>query len=416
MKGTTQQITPRRRRRTRWSYAAGKHGSRVSAFVERNGRLYGMAKGKKVTLELWDSPANRERAEAWADDQADQLRKGLESVADPVPTVAKVFALYLATQTPRKKSATTRYQDERAAEMFTRVLGAGKDLRHITLDAWQRFIDARASGAIDPRGRPVPTPVKKEDPQRRTVRPRAVEGDLEWLRLVIRWAVKWRDESGRYLMAEDPTRGYAIPTEKNPRRPIATQDRYELVSAQAPTVDADLVDLLAIVNGSGHRIGAVLELRGSDLRHEKTTLYPEGATRWRADADKIGKEWIVPNSPALRATFDRLLARRPVIGDGYLFPHPALPGRALTYDLACVWLEKAERLAKVPKLTGGRWHPYRRKWGTERKHLPVQDVAFAGGWKNTATLATIYQQPDPVTTYRVMSEPVALRDRKAADA
>lgn len=47
-----------------------------------------------------------------------------------------------------------------------------------------------------------------------------------------------------------------------------------------------------------------------------------------------------------------------------------------------------------PKLNGGLWHPNRRKWETKRKHLPVTDVAAAGGWKDVNTLLSCYQQPD----------------------
>ncbi len=34
----------------------------------------------------------------------------------------------------------------------------------------------------------------------------------------------------------------------------------------------------------------------------------------------------------------------------------------------------AQKLAGLELLDGGDFHPYRRKWATERKHLPVQDV------------------------------------------
>jgi hypothetical protein len=46
------------------------------------------------------------------------------------------------------------------------------------------------------------------------------------------------------------------------------------------------------------------------------------------------------------------------------------------------------------KLDGSLWHAYRRKWAIERKHLPLKDVAAAGGWKDVNTLLEIYQQPD----------------------
>ena len=55
---------------------------------------------------------------------------------------------------------------------------------------------------------------------------------------------------------------------------------------------------------------------------------------------------------------------------------------------------KAEKLAGLPKLAGGRWHPYRRLFATELKGVPVQDVAAAGGWKNVETVQRIYQQSE----------------------
>ncbi len=63
------------------------------------------------------------------------------------------------------------------------------------------------------------------------------------------------------------------------------------------------------------------------------------------------------------------------------------------------------------KLTRGVWHPYRRKWATERKRLPVIDVAQAGGWSDTQTLLTCYQQPDPETLLTVVSESRKVRER-----
>jgi hypothetical protein len=58
-------------------------------------------------------------------------------------------------------------------------------------------------------------------------------------------------------------------------------------------------------------------------------------------------------------------------------------------------LVRAERLAKLPKLLGGVWHPYRRLFATERQSLSDVSVAAAGGWRPTKTLK-IYQQIDPV--------------------
>jgi len=74
------------------------------------------------------------------------------------------------------------------------------------------------------------------------------------------------------------------------------------------------------------------------------------------------------------------------------------------------WLTVAEQKAKIEKLVGGLWHPYRRKWATERQHIPLKDVAAVGGWTDTETLLTRYQQADPTTMLAVMSEPTKVRE------
>lgn len=95
-----------------------------------------------------------------------------------------------------------------------------------------------------------------------------------------------------------------------------------------------------------------------------------------------------------------------------LFPSPMDPANPLGYEIASKWRRRAEKLAKLPKLDGALWRAYRRKWARARKHLPVQDVAAAGGWRDIGTLQRIYQQPDPATLYRVMSEPAELREAR----
>ena len=64
-------------------------------------------------------------------------------------------------------------------------------------------------------------------------------------------------------------------------------------------------------------------------------------------------------------------------------PSPTVPGMltSVSYYRASFWLRRAEKLAGLEKLKHGLWHPYRRKWATERNHHPDKDVAEAGGWK-----------------------------------
>ena len=80
------------------------------------------------------------------------------------------------------------------------------------------------------------------------------------------------------------------------------------------------------------------------------------------------------------------------------------------------FLRRAETAAGLEKLLGGLWHAYRRKWATERKDLPLKDVAAAGGWKDVTTLLTCYQHADEATMLRVMESPVKLISRQAGSA
>ena len=71
----------------------------------------------------------------------------------------------------------------------------------------------------------------------------------------------------------------------------------------------------------------------------------------------------------------------------------------------------AEQRAELPKLDGSSWHAYRQAWASSRKHLPLADVAAAGGWKGARTLLGIYQQADMGTMLAVMSEPRKVTER-----
>jgi len=83
------------------------------------------------------------------------------------------------------------------------------------------------------------------------------------------------------------------------------------------------------------------------------------------------------------------------------------------YERASNWLLRGEKLARVGKQDGSLWHAYRRKWATERKHLPDVDVAAAGGWKETTSLKGCYQQVDEATMLDVVLGGGELRERKA---
>ncbi|MFQ5888817.1 MAG: tyrosine-type recombinase/integrase [Gemmatimonadota bacterium] len=409
-------------RRQLWSHSVGERPNVVRVFERTpGGILYARvwsptARGgeggwRKRSLAHRD----RDRAKQYAHEQHAKLRQGCDDIRAGKVTLARLFSLYRTHRTPKKRPGG-RQADERRIELWTRFLGVDKDPHRVTLAEWERFIDLRSSGALDAHGELV------SEGKRSPARARTVEADLRWLRWCLNWGTKWRDREGRYLLRENPVRGYEIPTEKNPRRPVATRDRYEALREVTDHVTMEtrwegrrevrrsyLSELLDIAVGTGRRLSAICRLRFGDLRPE---VPPHGAIRWPADTDKTGRESVVPISPLVRAALDRVLMERPGIGDAYLFPSPTSPGQAISRHLADAWLREAEKLAGLGTQEGSLWHAWRRMWATERKHLPAVDVAKAGGWSGPETLANVYQQADHETMLAVVLGGGELREAK----
>ena len=248
-----------------------------------------------------------------------------------------------------------------------------------------------------------------------TVREGTIEADLRWLSVVLRWAMGYRT-NGRPLVDANPLAVLKRPKPKNVRRPVASHDRYVRTLQHADAVDPGgrLACMLSLARYTGHREGAICQLRVSDFLRTKDDVqgalaalglderqaehFPHGGIRWRAETDKQGNDHVTPLGGDARAALDTYLSRNPRLGEAPLFPAPMDPARPIDATLAARWLMEAQELAGLPPLSGGRWHPYRRLWATERRHLPAQDVAAAGGWTDTAALTEIYQhaQPDKI--------------------
>ena len=133
--------------------------------------------------------------------------------------------------------------------------------------------------------------------------------------------------------------------------------------------------------------------------------------RWRAEADKKGKQWIIPIPIAL---CDELHGYRVKVGGdfgGSVFPSHQDSSQPVSRDAFGHWLAEAERQAGLEKLDGSLWRAYRRAWATGRKNLPVVDVAAAGGWSDIGTLLKCYQHADDETLLQVMSHPKKIMEK-----
>jgi integrase len=191
-------------------------------------------------------------------------------------------------------------------------------------------------------------------------------------------------------------------------RYLATRAALHELAAQAET-EGDRVRwvkielALVLAEATGRRLGSIRQLRWEDVD------WNAGTIRWRAEADKKRREAIVPVPVRLLDELRRFQRElRAVAGLVFGAEHDAT--KAMDRHLFDKWLAHAEKKAGLKKLDGGLWHPYRRKWATERKHLSITDVAEAGGWKDTVTLLTCYARSDNETLLAVMSEERKLRD------
>jgi integrase len=210
-----------------------------------------------------------------------------------------------------------------------------------------------------------------------------------------------------------------LSAERNPRRPVCDTERFEALMAvanrvrvrvgwgkDARTEASALPTLLRLAWDTGRRIGAIVALRWSDWQPDRGT---RGMLRWRAEEDKVGKEWWAPVTPEVRQELERLRRERLAVGDALMFAGPNKPAQPITIQLATDWLRQAEKVAKLEPLLGGAWHPFRRAWATARKHLSLKDVAAVGGWLDTTTLQRCYIHADLETMEAVVLQPRVVR-------
>ncbi len=144
----------------------------------------------------------------------------------------------------------------------------------------------------------------------------------------------------------------------------------------------------------------------ADILHDRG---PNGSLRFRADADKMGYDSVVPMTPGVRSVIDRVLRERLGIGNTPLFPSPNDLGQPVSRHLCDKWLREAERLAGVEKLDGRLWHAYRAKFATEMVDVPDRVLAKLGGWKAPRTL-DIYQQPGDDVMLEALEQRRVLRE------
>ena len=216
---------------------------------------------------------------------------------------------------------------------------------------------------------------------------------------MLNWATTVRRNGARWLSA-NPLKGIDRRPKKNPRRPVTCQERFDAtrraIQARAAQAAAGSVErfrwirlqlALVLAEATGRRIGALRQLTWEDVDYASPSI------TWRADADKMGVLWTIDLEASSIAGLRQFQGRLSGIG-GWVFPSARFPDQPMDRWAMVKWLLVAEADAGLPKLVGGVWHPYRRKWAMERKQWPIRDVAAVGGWKSIRSLVECYAQSD----------------------
>ena len=409
-------MAPQNRRRNGWHQVSGKwtrslgeRGCRVRLFEKRrNGTFY---------REMWISGSgydrrclgtkDRETADRLGRELLAGLLRGEELVAEQVVTLGQVWDLYRTSCAAFLDNKPRSQRDYAArAAVLIGFFGEHCEVATLTERDQAAFVEARRCGGIQKHDGTVSQPVHD----------RSVEADLALLHMVLRWATTYRLTSGTRLLDRNPLEGVRRPRERNPRRPVATWERFVATRQAIIRLQNDAASelervrwikmelALVLAEATGRRLSSIRQLKWEDCDLVR------GEIRWRADADKKGREWIVPLPEALVDELRTFKAKLAALG-GWVFPGERKPHQPMDRHLFDKWLTVAEQKAGLPKLSGGLWHPYRRKWKTERKHLSLTDVAEAGGWRDLKTMLTSYDHPDRESLLAVMAEPKKLRDR-----
>jgi integrase len=372
-----------RTKKKRWSYSAGERGrNRVRAYEHSSGILmleYRDEAGRRNRVSL----GHRDRAQAKraADAAAAKLTVAEQLVPDErdVPhelTLKELFDIYGEEVTPTKSGRSQKH-DKRASKMFLKYFGPGRVVSTLSLRDWERFIRDRGEGRVGP-----------GEPPWKGVGPRTVEYDLRFIMAVFNWAMHAGDGRGGVLLDRNPFKGYRVPKEKNPRRVVLTDEEYRALLEVSEVVDWRFHVALVLAHETGHRIGAIRQLRWSDIDLEEKLI------RWRAETEKTGHAHVTPMTDQAVAALRRARNRNPGIGDAPVFPAPENPDLCVSRYLTRDWWKRAEGKAGLEPRPGRGWHSLRRKFASDLKGIPLKTLQELGGWKTHQTILMCYQHAD----------------------
>src|SRR5437773_4139980 len=200
-----------------WSLSLGVRGLKVRVEQRKPGgtfqRVYRV--GRRMTYASLGT-TDRQEARKLAIDFIRELEKGRKvNLAEPL-TLEKLWDRYQQEASSyRGVLERTRKQKQADARLLIAGLGATRRVDHLTKNDVERYVAMRRTGHGWPDGR-----------ETKPVRARTIQGEIKLLRQMIYWAMNERLPDGSWLLDNNPLRGVKLPKEEDPRRPVATFDRY----------------------------------------------------------------------------------------------------------------------------------------------------------------------------------------------
>ena len=249
-----------RTKRSRHSYGAGEWGrNRVRVFPDPKTGLLQIEwreNGRRLSKSLkhCDWARAKKQADEFAAGFAGPEMHGKAEAEPEPPTLETLFDIYGEEVTPTKGRQSRRH-DRAAMRMFLGFFGRDRSPATLSQRDWDRFIRERRAGRVGPSGRPVSD--------------RTIEQDLKLLLAILNWAAKSRDEQGRLLLDSNPLQGLKTPKEKNPTRVVLVEEEYLALLEVSRQVDWRFRVALVLAHETGHRIGAIRQLRWSDIDFEE---------------------------------------------------------------------------------------------------------------------------------------------------
>jgi hypothetical protein len=130
-------------------------------------------------------------------------------------------------------------------------------IENLTQHHVDAYVAARRSGAL-------------ESPKKRGTRPGVRDGsirsELQLLVSILHFG-ETHKVNGRPLLTATPLKGVQIPQERNPMRPVATEERYQKLFKVADAVEplGRFRCVLSLARECGRRINAIVNLSAADV-------------------------------------------------------------------------------------------------------------------------------------------------------